>query len=187
MQIRNNYSPRTTSILLLAAILVSACAGGSKVRLSDAALSGDPSAMWAEGQKSVQTGEDLVSKGEKRLAEGRKQIRDGEVSIDAGNRQVRQERQNYQNAVLAGGRSSTPTEVDAEAKRLRAIGNRWEDAIDEIKKGNKLVDKGNKNIDRGQAEIREGRKLLEQGSTLMRNSQRARTGAKLLPVPEADQ
>lgn len=177
----------TALSLLLVAMFVSACAGGSRLRLSDAALSGDPSAMWEEGQKSVQTGEELISKGEKKLEEGRKQIREGEALVDSGNKQVREERQNYQNAVLAGGRSNSPKEVEAEAKRLRAIGNRWEDAIDDIKQGNKLVDKGNKNIDRGQAEIRDGRKLLEQGSTLMRNSQRAKLGEDLLPMPAADQ
>ena len=187
MHIRNKKPLRTAVVPFLVALALGACAGGSKVRLSDAALSGNPSAMWEEGQKSVQAGEALVSKGEKRLAEGRKQIRDGEAFIDTGNRQVRLERQNYQKAVLAGGQSTSPKEVEAEAKRLRAIGDRWEAGINDIKKGNNLVKKGNKNIDRGQAEIREGRQLLEQGSTLMRNSQRTKEGATLLPMPSADE
>jgi hypothetical protein len=80
-----------------------------------------------------------------------------------------------------------PKDVDAEAKRLRAIGKRWEGAIEEIKDGNTLVYKGNKSIDLRQSEIREGRALMESGSTLMRNSQRIRLGDEMLPLPTTDQ
>lgn len=64
-----------TIFVVTAVLLIGGCATGSKVRLSDAALSGDPSAMWEEGQKFVATGEDLVAKGEKGLKDGRKDVR----------------------------------------------------------------------------------------------------------------
>lgn len=47
--------------------LLNGCATNSVIRLSDAALSGDLGAMWEDRQKSVQTGEDLANRGEKRL------------------------------------------------------------------------------------------------------------------------
>lgn len=178
--------PRSAVTLLVVVLFLGACAGGSKLRLSDAAIAGDPSAMWEDGQQSVQTGEALISKGEKLLQEGRNQIRDGEAQIDAGNQRVRQARQDYQDAVLSAGGSTAPKADRAEAQRLRVIGKRWEDAIEEIKEGNRLVDLGNKNIDKGQKEIREGRQLLEEGSILMRNSHRSRLGDTLLPMPKSN-
>lgn len=183
MCVYTNRSTMIMAVILISLPLVGGCTSGSKVRLSDSALAGEPSAMWAEGKKSVETGEALVSKGEKRVATGRSQIVDGEAMISRGNRDVLAIRREYQNASSAGGVSLTPGQVAAEAKRLKAIGNRWEDAIKKIRRGNELIEKGNKTIDKGRSEIREGRMLMESGSTLMRNSQRSRLGEKLLPVP----
>lgn len=177
------YTRLFNRIILLAGVIgmLAGCGGGAGLKLSDAALSGDPDAMWAEGQKAVASGEALVKKGEAQLTEGRKQVREGEAAIRAGNQAVLRARRDYQAAVAAAGSSSTPDEVAAEAKRLKNIGKRWEDAIDDIKDGNKLVEKGNKNIDEGQSEVRGGRRLMESGSNLMRNSQRTRMGEPLLP------
>ena len=172
-------------LAILVFLTLTSCAGlPGKSKTSDAALAGDPQAMWSEGQKVVQHGEQLVSKGEQRLADGRKQVRDGQSMVTEGNERVIQSRLDYQAAASAVGGSSTPKEVELEAKRLKTIGERWENAIDEIKQGNKLVDKGNKNIDRGQADIRDGRAQIESGSVLMRNSQRIRLNEELLPAPD---
>ncbi len=183
-----NYTRLFSIMILLAGALgmLAGCGGGAGLKLSDAALSGDPEAMWVEGQKTVASGEALVNKGEAQLAEGRQQVREGEAAIRAGNQRVLQARRDYQAAVAAAGGSATPADVAAEAMQLKNIGKRWEDAIDDIKDGNKLVDKGNKNIDSGQSEVRAGRRLMESGSTLMRNSQRTRMGEPLLPdiMPE---
>ncbi len=173
---------RRAAFLVLASGLLNGCAGGSRVQLSDAALAGNPSAMWEDGQKSADTGEALVSKGEQRLATGRRQVLEGQEKIAAANLRVAQAREDYQSAVAATGGSSAPTDLQAEAKRLKAIGKRWEEAIDAVREGNNLVEKGNKNLDKGQSEIREGRSLMESGSTLMRNAQRTRMGDDLLPV-----
>ncbi len=173
-------------IAFTAALMIAGCASSGGVEVSDEALSGNPVAMWDDGQKTVKKGEALVKKGESRLEDGREQIRDGEAMISKGNDKVRDSRQDYQAKARSGGASSTPKEVAAEAKRLKAIGAIWEDGIEEIRDGNKLVEKGNKALEKGQSEIRQGRSLIESGSTLMRNSQRIRLGEDLLPAAIED-
>lgn len=176
------FSVYRHALIALAALLLTACAS-EDFRLTDAAISGNPDAMWEDGQRAVIAGEGLVDRGEKRLAAGREQVREGEARIADGNKRVLQAKQDYIAAVARTGDASTPQQVQNESKQLQAIGKRWEGAISDIRDGNKLVDRGNKSIDQGQSEIREGRMLMEQGSTLMRNSQRTRRGEKLLPEP----
>lgn len=172
--------------LLLALLIGTGCAADlGRTGISNAALVGNTDAMWKDGEQAVERGEALIRKGEKRLAQGQKKIRDGEAMISEGNSKVTQSRQDYQAAAATSGVSSIPKEIELEAKRLRAIGNRWQVAIDEIKDGNKLVSKGNKDISTAQSEIREGRALVQSGSTLMRNAQRSRMGNK--PLPPAPQ
>ncbi len=179
---RSGSSFRIVSLLLVL-LLVTACTSLSETHEpSAAALTGDPDAMWADGQKAIAKGESLVKNGESRLREGRAQVREGEDLVHRGGKAVMQSRQDYQTAALAAGSASNPDGVKREAKRLKTIGSRWEDAIEQIKDGNKLIAKGSKNIRRGQTEIRKGRALLESGSTLMRNAERIRLGEQLLPV-----
>lgn len=180
---RSSFSFKVAGIFF-ALLLLSGCTGLSGTHEpSAAALKGDPDAMWADGLKAIEKGEPLVKDGESRLQEGRKQVREGEDMVRRGGTAVMQSRQDYQTAALAAGSASNPDGVKKEAKRLKAIGARWEDAIEQIKDGNKLVAKGNKNISRGQSEIRKGRALLESGSTLMRNAERIRLGEQPLPDP----
>ena len=175
--------PATLGGFVVLFVLVGCAAGFDRGGVSEAALAGNTEAMWKDGQQAVVRGEALIAKGEKRLAQGYKKIRNGEAAISQGNRKVAQARQEYQAAAAAAGASSTPVEVDYEAKRLGVIGDRWQEAITEIRKGNELVGKGNNEVSTAQSEIREGRALLESGSTLMRNAQRARLGDKPLPSP----
>lgn len=177
----------SSSLLGLMVISLSACSSmPGKPKISEAALTGDPDLMWSEGQKLVQFGEPIVSKGELLLTEGRQKVREGEIKIADGNERVIQSRNDYQAAAQVAGGSSSPKEVDREAKRLKAIGKRWEDAIDQIRDGNKLVEKGNEKIDRGHGLIREGRSSIDAGSTMMRNAQRLRLGEDLLLEPNSD-
>ena len=177
--------PRThthfASVILVLS-LVAGCATSGAAKLSDAALSGDPDAMWTEGQDLARKGERKVEKGEKRMADGRRQVRDGEAKIRDGSERVAKSRRDYENAVASAGDAKTPKVVSDEAKRLKSIGKRWEDALDTIRAGNLLVENGNKNIETGRAEVREGRLMIESGSTLMRNSERTRRGDELLPI-----
>lgn len=174
------FAGSTTMMFLVA--LVAGCAAGGTSTLSDAALSGDPDAMWTEGQDLARKGERKVEKGEQRMADGRRQIRNGEARIRDGSERVAKSRRDYENAVASAGDAKTPKVVSDEAKRLKAIGKRWEDALDTIRAGNLLVENGNKNIETGRTEVREGRLMIESGSILMRNSERTRRGDELLPI-----
>ncbi len=169
--------------VLASAVLLHGCASTGN-GVSDAALSGDPIAMGKDGTKLNTRGAELVKDGEKLLIKGRKQVRDGDAMVQNGSSLVTNSRFEYKDIANAGGSASTPDTVAKEAKRLKAIGERWEDAIDTIRDGNSLIDKGNKNIDEAQSSIRRGRQMMERGSALVRNSERARLGEILLPVPE---
>lgn len=171
-------------LLLIGLTLMAGCASTGP---SDAALSGDPVAMWEDGKLAVDRGEKLVKNAEQDLEEGRKLVREGESRIDRGNIDTLRARQEYQSAARASGSSLSPKELEKEIKRFKKIGNQWEDAIGEIKAGNKLVAKGNRLINSAQDSIREGRALMESGSTMMRNSQRIRMGSDILLQPDATQ
>lgn len=168
-------------LILTGLTLLAGCASTGP---SDAALSGDPVAMWDDGKIAVERGEKIVKKADEKLSDGRKLVREGEAKIDQGNIDTLRARQEYQTAARSSGQSASPEELAKEVKRLKKIGAQWEDAIDDIKDGNKLVAKGNKIIDDAQSDIRQGRALMESGSTMMRNSQRLRMGEGQLPMPE---
>jgi hypothetical protein len=168
--------------LVLCMCLIAGCAAPGGSKLSDAALSGDPDAMWVEGQELARIGERLIKKGEARMADARRQIRDGEAKIREGSEGVLKSRREYENVVNDAGDARTPKDVAKEAKTLKSIGKRWEAALDTIRAGNLLLENGNKNIENGRAEVREGRINIETGSILMRNSERSRRGDELLPM-----
>jgi hypothetical protein len=174
--------PARLIALLSTLIIVSGCASTGD-GISDAAHSGDPAAMARDGAKLNSQGKELVKDGESLLIDGRKQVRDGEAMVSNGSSLVTNARFEYKDVAQASGNANTPKAVDAEAKRLRAIGDRWEKAIDTIRDGNELVEKGNKNIEKAQADIRKGRQMMERGSALVRNSERIRFNEALLPVP----
>ena len=167
---------------LIGIFVVTGCATAGTSMPGDIALSGDPDNMWVEGQERSKKGERLLKKGEQRMADARAQVRKGEAKIREGNEGVLKSRREYEIAARKTGGATAPNVVEDEAKRLKVIGKRWEDALDTIKAGNKLVEKGNKNIETAHAEIREGRVLIETGSVLMRNSERMRRGDELLPI-----
>lgn len=169
-----------SSLVFGAGLLFVSCAGSQNPGLSDGTLSGDPEAMWKDGQKLTVQGESIVSAGEKLLAQGRKQISDGEAKVKRGSDLVSSIRVEYQTAARKGGTATTPKAVDDEAKALKAIGSRWEKAIKMIRDGNKAIDRGNEVVDEGHAEVRKGRGLVERGSILMRNSERLRLGQELV-------
>lgn len=172
-----------TTLLLVSAAFVGGCASKGP-SVSDAALSGDPASMERDGAKLNTRGAELVKDAEERLIKGRKQLRDGEAMVQSGSTRVTNSRFEYKDLANASGGASTPSAVADEAKKLKAIGKRWEEAIESIRDGNKLVDKGNKTIAEAQEDIRKGRQMMEQGSTLVRNSARIRYNQALLPLPE---
>lgn len=179
----SNYSSYPGIRICMAILVVglaSACASESTTRPDSEPAATNPTAMWEDGAKAVDTGEAMLTKGEKRLELGRRQVREGEVKIREGSERAARAKLEYEQAAAGG---SATSDRQKQASQLRAIGLRWETAIQEIKDGNKLVAKGRANIDRGESEIREGRLLMETGSVLMRNAQRSRLSLTLLPMP----
>jgi hypothetical protein len=171
----------THIVTVLACLSMAAgCVSSGETTLSDAAMAGDPDTMWTEGQDLARNGERLIRRGEARMLEARRLIRDGEARIRTGSEQVLKCRVDYED-VVNGTERATASSAD-EAKRLKAIGKRWEDALDAIREGNLLVEKGNRGIETGRGEVREGRTMVETGSILMRNSERSRRGDALLPM-----
>lgn len=160
--------------------LASACASEPTTKANDAPVATNPNIMWEDGAKAVDTGEAMLTKGEKRLELGRRQVQEGEAKIRGGSERAEKAKLEYEQAATDGAAASNKQK---HASTLRAIGLRWETAIQEIKDGNKLVANGNANLDRGESEIREGQLLMETGSVLMRNAQRSRLSLRLLPLP----
>ena len=111
--------PAAIAAAILCLWMVSGCAASGKATLSDAALSGDPDAMWAEGQELSRKGERLVKKGEERMADGRAEVRKGEETIRKGSEDVTTSRRDYENAARSTGDAATPKAVASEAKRLK--------------------------------------------------------------------
>lgn len=179
---RSNYPKARMAAALLIVASAGACVNNAASRPNDAPGVANTSVMWEDGARASDTGEAMLTKGEKRLELGRRQVRDGESKIREGTERVEKARLDYEHAVTAG---SLGSDTKEQARALRAIGLRWETAIQQIKDGNKLVAKGNANIDRGESEIREGRRLMETGSILMRNAHRSRLGQPLLPMPKS--
>lgn len=171
-----------TGFVFIGALLLQGCASTGD-GVSDAALSGDPAAMAKDGVNLNSRGAVLLKKGESRLVEGRKQVRDGEAMVINGSTLVTNARFEYKDVAGTSGNAITPELVSSEAKRLRKIGDRWEDAIETIRDGNSLITKGHKNIGEAQSDIRNGRRMMQRGSTLVRNSERTRLDQALLPVP----
>ena len=71
------------TLLLAVLCLVSGCASNN-LKVSEAALSGDPAAQASEGARLNTEGAKLISEAEKQLAKGRKQVLDGEKMVRTG-------------------------------------------------------------------------------------------------------
>jgi len=123
------------AVFMFGVIVLAGCATkGSSI--SEAALNGDPTAMAAEGARLNTEGATLVREAEARLVTGRKQVRDGEAKVQDGSTRVTNARLEYKDLSAASGKAADPKTVAREAKKIKAAGDRWEDAIDTIKDGN---------------------------------------------------
>lgn len=126
---------------------------------------------WADGKKKSLEGEKIVNSAESDLEKGRKLVREGEDLVTNGSERVTRARDEYQTMARKMGNSSKPDQVTFESQQLKRVAQRWEDAIDDIKKGNTMVKKGNKTIADSQTKIVKGRTLMDTGSQLMMESQ----------------
>lgn len=166
-------------ILTFTTFLLAACS--NVPNLDDYAH--DPDAMWEQGKKQSNKGEKLIIKGEKLLEQSRQEFREGEELIQLSSDAILKARQDYQLEATRIGDSTSPKEIEFEADRLIFIGEKWEDAIDDVKKGNAMVEKSKQRQTEAQAYIKEGREAVELGSNFIRNSQRLRLSIPLLDSP----
>lgn len=170
---------KTIFLVSVLVLIISGCSSTPKIE----DYANNPDGMWQEGKKLSDKGEKLIVKGEKALEESRAELREGEALIQSGTDRIIRARQDYQIEATQIGRSSNPEEVEFEADKLNAIGERWEDAIDDVKKGNSMVAKSRKMQAKAQEQVREGRQFIEAGSNFIRNSQRLRMNVPLLDAP----
>lgn len=140
----------------------------------------NPSGLWEKGKALSEKGEALIVKGEKTIENARIDANKGDVLIQSGSDAILRARQDYQMEAAKGGRASSAKEINYEAERLAAIGEKWEAAVASVKKGNKMIADSVKDKAKGEQQILDGRKLVEQGSNFIRNSQRMRLEQPLL-------
>lgn len=129
------------------------------------------------GAAELRKGESLVEKGRGRIEDGNAQIDDGKAKVRRGDEKVADSRERYQALTRASGGASDPDQVFAEAKRLRKVGDDWEDAQEMIEEGQKLIEKGNAAIAKGKAEIRDGKALISSGNKILQDVRAAGLGA----------
>lgn len=68
MSERSSFPKVHAVFAILIISLAGTCASGSGARPNDASVVANPRATWEDGLKAVETGEAMLTKGEKRLA-----------------------------------------------------------------------------------------------------------------------
>tara|TARA_R110002073_G_scaffold270138_1_gene433442 strand:- start:310 stop:846 length:537 start_codon:yes stop_codon:yes gene_type:complete len=133
----------------------------------------------AEIEENLEQAESLIKKGEKLLRgaqddleDAHDRIRKGESLIAKGNETVRDSRNQYRALANDTGRATDPDEVADEAKQFDKLADRWEDALDDIDDGEKLIKKGNKAANKAESRINEGRSLVASGKKLRSDTER---------------
>lgn len=166
-------------LMSLMVLLISGCSTTPKIE----DYTNNPDGMWQEGKKLSEKGEKLIIKGEKALEDARTELREGEAYIQSGTERILRARQDYQATSLQIGSSTSPKEVEFEANKLNAIGERWEDAVNDVKKGNAKMAKSKTMQIKAHDQIKEGRELVENGSSFIRNSQQLKMNSTLTVAP----
>ncbi|MCP5345898.1 MAG: hypothetical protein R3F41_02180 [Gammaproteobacteria bacterium] len=164
---------RILSMLILVC-LTTACSSSARFQVSQAALAGDPVAMWQDGQEAVRLGESQVTRGEERIQDGERLIDDGETLVGNGNNLINVSRENYRLAVRDFGSADSPEELRTEVGELRDILRVWEEGLDLIARGNRRIEDGNEQIEEGRSVVFEGRNLIATGRNMMQSSEQMR-------------
>ncbi|MEZ5490653.1 MAG: hypothetical protein R3F50_10085 [Gammaproteobacteria bacterium] len=163
---------RILSVLLLTGL--TACATSPQFQASQAALAGDPVAMWQDGQEAVSLGEAQVARGEERVLRGQSIISDGETMVGNGTNLVNVSQDNYLLTVRDLGEAESPEELREEINKLREILNVWEEGEDLISQGNRRIADGNERIEEGRSIVFEGQNLVATGRNMIQSSEQLR-------------
>ncbi|MBT8147030.1 MAG: hypothetical protein KJN90_09260 [Gammaproteobacteria bacterium] len=165
----NIINLKVTSLLVIC--LTTACTGSRDWQASEAAMAGDPVAMWQDGQEAIRLGETQVSRGDERIQDGQREIREGESMVSEGNTLITRSREQYRVAARTSGGALTPEQLEDEAERLRRIASSWEEGLALINRGNRRINDGRERVTEGEAIVLRGQTLIESGRNLMQNSE----------------
>jgi hypothetical protein len=173
------HSLKQFPVLALVCLTIG-CSGSRDWQASEAALAGDPVALWQDGQEAIGRGEAQVDRGEERIQDGQRIVRDGESLVSEGNDLVTRSRENYRLASRTSGSALTPDQLEDEADRLRDIARVWENGLDLIDRGNRRINDGNERVAEGRAIVLQGQTLIDSGRNLMLNSEQIRREQEIL-------
>ncbi len=145
----------TMAVLAAAISLMGACAAKGKDATYGSALQaqgGDGVELgktWEAGNELETKGNKEITKGQKLIREGEEKIAKGESLVRTGNSAVTVEKANYARMVRTIGLATTPKQLEKEIKSLRQIAEKWDNGLDDIKRGEKLIEEGEKDRQKG--------------------------------------
>jgi len=140
-------------------------AGGAEIRGANADVL---SAAWEDGKELEGKGLKLVAESRKMLAISERKKREGEELILSGNAQVAAQKIAYSDSVRAFGLASTPKQVKAEVKTLRDIAERWDNGLDAINRGERLIKESEKETADASGKKRKGEQMIADGRAQVR-------------------
>ncbi len=159
----------TTAILVATLAVLGACSATGKQPSYGEALQangGDSVELgktWEAGNELETKGAKEIAKGQKLIREGEEKIAKGEALIRTGNADIVVQKANYARMVRTMGLASAPKQMEQEIKSLRGIAEKWDNGLDDIKRGEKLIEEGDKNLAEGRAKVRKGDGFVVQG------------------------
>lgn len=164
----------TKLVLSTAMVATAACAssdkpagfaGATDIRGAEGSVL---SAAWEDGKELETKGLKLVADSNKMLVVSERKEREGEELVVSGKAQVAAQKFAYSDAVRAFGLASTPKQVKAEVSALRGIAERWDNGLDDINRGERLIKESGKETAEASAKKRKGEQMIADGRAQMR-------------------
>lgn len=160
----------TVSILTGTAVHAAGTPQGAEApRLSAATIEKN----MEQAESLIRKGEKLIRGAEEDLEDAHDKISKGESLVAKGKETARDSRNQYRVLANDAGQARNPDEVFAEAKKFDKLADRWEDALDDVEDGEKLIKKGNKESQKAESRINEGRSLVASGKKLRSDTERS--------------
>jgi len=118
---------------------------------------------WSEGDAMEEKGAKIIERGEKLVLNGEKKIAKGKGLVRSGTAEAEVQEANYMRMVRTMGVANTPKQLKKELKTLSAITEKWDNGVDQSKRGEKLIKDGEKEITEGRAKLRKGNSMVLRG------------------------
>jgi hypothetical protein len=134
--------------------------------------------LWADGDKRASKGQKRITEAadDTRKAEARK--RKGEDRIAEGNAKVTTAQEAYKRYLAGLTAAADPKSAFAQADGLRDTAKRWEDALNQVRDGEKDIRKATDDLASAVRSKAEGEAMLAEGNALKAQA----GGVPLLPV-----